>query len=68
LIDEIERYFEKHDRTYDTQKLVIWLSNKKENPDNIEDNVASLIVLITQPFTRLAVLPWRICPPRRSVH
>jgi type III restriction enzyme len=46
LIDEIKRYFEKRGITYDNQKLAIWLANKKENLDNIEDNAASPIALI----------------------
>ncbi|MDR1147429.1 MAG: hypothetical protein LBK66_02245, partial [Spirochaetaceae bacterium] len=46
LIDEIERYFECRGITYDNQKLAIWLANRKENLENIEDNAASPIALI----------------------
>jgi type III restriction enzyme len=46
LIDEIERYFEHRGITYDNQKLAIWLANKKENLENIEDNTAVPIALI----------------------
>jgi type III restriction enzyme len=46
LIDEIERHFERWGITYDNQKLAIWLANRKENLENIEDNAAAPIALI----------------------
>jgi type III restriction enzyme len=46
LIDEIERHFEHRGITYDNQKLAIWLANRKENLENIEDNAAAPIALI----------------------
>jgi type III restriction enzyme len=46
LLDEVEYYFESQGITYDNGKLAVWLSNKKENLDNIEDNAASPIALI----------------------
>jgi type III restriction enzyme len=46
LLDEVERYFETKGITYDNQKLAVWLANKKENLDNIVDNIAVPIALI----------------------
>jgi hypothetical protein len=67
LINEIEQYFEKCGRAYDNQKLVIWLSNKKENLDAIEDNVASPHCLYYSTTYKTSTLPRYICPLRRSV-
>jgi type III restriction enzyme len=46
LLDEVERYFESQGITYDNQKLAVWLSDKKENLDDIEDNAAAPVALI----------------------
>jgi type III restriction enzyme len=46
LVDEIERYFESKGITYDNQKLAVWLANKKENLEAIEDNAAYPVALI----------------------
>jgi type III restriction enzyme len=46
LINDIERHFERRGITYDNQKLAIWLANKKENLENIEDNAAVPVALI----------------------
>jgi type III restriction enzyme len=46
LLDKIECHLESKGITYDNQKMAVWLANKKENLDNIEDNAASPIALI----------------------
>lgn len=44
--DEIERWFESKRITYENGQLAVWLSNKHDNLDSIEENDASQIAVI----------------------
>lgn len=44
--DEIERWFESKGITYENGQLAVWLSNKHENLDGIEENEAPQVVVI----------------------
>jgi len=46
FIKQIEIILEKRNYTYDRQNLAIWLSERKENTDNIENNEALPSILI----------------------
>ena len=46
LINQIEQILEERKYTYDRQNLAIWLSDRKENIENIEDNESSQSILI----------------------
>lgn len=46
LIKQIEKILEGKNYTYDRQNLAIWLSERKENTDNIENNEALPSILI----------------------
>jgi len=46
LLDDVETYFESKQITYENGLLAVWLSNKKENLDFIENNDATPIVVI----------------------
>lgn len=46
LIKQIEKILEERNYTYDRQSLAIWLSERKENTDNIENNEALPSILI----------------------
>ena len=46
LIKQIESILEEKKYTYDRQNLAIWLSDRKENIDNIEDNESNQAILI----------------------
>lgn len=46
LLDQVERWFESKQITYENDSLAIWLSDKKENLDGIEENNAQPIVVI----------------------
>jgi type III restriction enzyme len=46
LLCEVEHYFQAKGITYNNEKLAVWLSEKKENKDSIEDNNAVPIALI----------------------
>lgn len=46
LIKQIEKILEEKNYTYDRQNLAIWLSERKENTDNIENNEALPSILI----------------------
>ena len=46
LIKQIEKILEDKKYTYDRQNLAIWLSDRKENIDNIEDNESNQAILI----------------------
>ncbi|MGX5430522.1 DEAD/DEAH box helicase [Bacillus thuringiensis] len=46
LISQVEQYLESQGITYDNKKLAVRLADKKENLDNIEDNMAEPIVII----------------------
>ncbi|MDE6284874.1 MAG: DEAD/DEAH box helicase family protein, partial [Bacilli bacterium] len=46
LINQIENILEEKNYTYDRQNLAIWLSERKENTDNIENNEALPSILI----------------------
>lgn len=44
--DEIERWFESKGITYENGQLAVWLSNKHENLDGIEENEAPQVAVI----------------------
>ncbi len=46
LIKQIESILEDKKYTYDRQNLAIWLSDRKENIENIEDNESNQAILI----------------------
>lgn len=46
LITEVERYLEEKQITYDNQLLAIWLSDRKENLEELEKNNSKPIALI----------------------
>ena len=46
LIKQIETILEEKKYTYDRQNLAIWLSERKENIDNIENNESNQAILI----------------------
>lgn len=46
LLDQVERWFECKQITYENEGLAIWLSNKKENLDGIEETNATPIAVI----------------------
>lgn len=46
LIKQIETILEERKYSYDRQNLAIWLSDRKENIDNIEDNESNQAILI----------------------
>lgn len=46
LLDQVERWFEKHQITYENGLLAVWLSGKKENLEGIEQNDATPIAII----------------------
>ncbi len=46
LLEQVENWFEKKQITYENGSLAIWLSNKKENLDDIEKNDAQPIAVI----------------------
>ena len=46
LIKQIETILEEKKYTYDRQNLAIWLSDRKENIDNIENNESNQAILI----------------------
>ena len=49
MLDEIERWFESKGITYEGHSLAVWLSDKKENLDDIEvPNADSVAVIIKQ--------------------
>ena len=49
LQDNVEQYFESKHITYENEKLAVWLSNKKQNLEEIEEpNAAPLAVIIKQ--------------------
>lgn len=49
LQDDVERWFETQGVTYENQQLAVWLSNRHENLEDIEDkNASSVAVIIKQ--------------------
>lgn len=49
LLDQVESWFERKQITYENGSLAIWLSDKKENLDNIEEpNADPIAVIIKQ--------------------
>lgn len=46
LLESVEKYFEGKQITYENSSLAIWLSDKKENLDGIENNDAQPIAII----------------------
>ena len=46
LLEQVENYFESKQITYENGALAIWLSDKKENLDGIEDNDAQPFAVI----------------------
>ena len=46
LLDEVERWFETKEVTYENKRLAVWLADKKENLERIEQNNAVPIALI----------------------
>lgn len=46
LIKQIEKILEERNYTYDRKNLAIWLSNRKENIEDIENNESNQAVLI----------------------
>ncbi|MBE6331268.1 MAG: restriction endonuclease subunit R [Bacteroidales bacterium] len=46
LLDEVETWFESHQITYENGSLAVWLSDKKENLDDIERPDAQPIAVI----------------------
>lgn len=46
LLDQVERYYESRNITYDNNLLAVWLANKKQNLDNIEQIDSEIIVVI----------------------
>ena len=49
LLDRVERYFESKEISYEDGSLAVWLSNKKENLDGIENlNAKPIAVIIKQ--------------------
>lgn len=46
LLEQVEKYFEGKQITYENGSLAIWLSDKKENLDGIENNDAQPIAVI----------------------
>ncbi len=46
LIEQIEKYLEEKKYSYDRNNLAIWLSERKENIDNITDNESEPAILI----------------------
>ena len=58
MLDEIERWFEGKGITYENGSLAVWLSQKHENLDGIEENASSQIAVII----RQAVATGWDCP------
>lgn len=49
LLDQVERYFESKEISYENGSLAVWLSEKKENLDGIESlNASPVAVIIKQ--------------------
>ena len=49
LLDQVERYFESKEISYENGSLAVWLSEKKENLDGIENlNATPVAVIIKQ--------------------
>ena len=48
LIKQIEKILEERNYTYDRKNLAIWLSDRKENIEDIENNESNQAVLITK--------------------
>lgn len=49
LQDDVERYFESKQITYENQQLAVWLSDKKQNLEDIEEaNAKPVAVIIKQ--------------------
>lgn len=46
LINQIEKILEEKEYSYDRQNLAIWLSNRKENIEDIENNESNQAILI----------------------
>lgn len=46
LQDEVERWFEQQGITYENRQLAVWLSDRHENLDNIDENTAEPIAVI----------------------
>ena len=46
LLDRVERYFESKEITYENGSLAVWLSDKKQNLENIENLDAAPIAII----------------------
>ena len=46
LLDNVERYFEKNGITYENNQLAVWLSERKQNLEEIEDSNAEPIAVI----------------------
>ena len=46
LLDRVEEYFESKGITYENNLLSVWLSDKKQNLEDIEDNDATPIAVI----------------------
>lgn len=49
LLDEVERYLATQDITYENGLLAVWLSNKKQNLEDIEEiNAKPIVIIIKQ--------------------
>lgn len=46
LIDSVEQYFDKRGLNYFNKELAVWLADKKENLDHIEDNTCPVRAVI----------------------
>ena len=46
LLDRVEEYFESKGITYENNALAVWLSDKKQNLEEIEENTAAPIAVI----------------------
>lgn len=46
LLDAVERFFESRQITYENQQLAVWLANRKQNLEDIENNNATPIAVI----------------------
>ena len=46
LQDEVERWFEQQGVTYENRQLAVWLSDRHENLDNIDNNNAEPVAVI----------------------
>lgn len=46
LVDSVEEYLENKGITYFNKQLAVWLANKKENLDGIEDNTSPVKAVI----------------------